>query len=231
MKSVRMFEQMRGLTPKQKIEYYIQYYGAVTLVIAAAVIAVASFIVQRVRAKDEAAGVIVINSASALVEESEEQAYMDDLLASLDIDPAGNTIIVNDNLFIGDTTDMQMSVASIQMLQALIMSRSVDVAFTDEGYRDAFMSNECLGDLRSYLDEELLEKYADDLVYYTDPETGEEIAAMIRIPADSAWIRGMSWYVQDCYAGIIVSTEHEEIAVHMLLRALGEEACLTKQEG
>lgn len=218
-----MFEQMKGLTPKQKIEYYIQYYGMITLVVIAVAAAVVSFVVQRVRAKEEAAGVIVVNSAPAMSEESHDQAYMDDLLASLDIDPSKNTIAVNDNIYIGDSTDMQMAAAGIQMLQALIMSRAVDVAFTDEGYRDAFMGNECLGDLRDYLDAELLEKYADDLVYHTDSETGEEIAAMIRIPADSAWMQGVGWYMQDCYAGIIVATEREDIAVHMLLRALGEE--------
>lgn len=219
-----MFEQMKGLTSKQKIEYYIQYYGIITLVIIAAAAAVVSFVVQRVRTKEEAAGVIVINSVSAMSEEGNDQAYMDDLLVSLDIDPAKNTIAVNDNIYISDTTDMQMAAAGIQMLQALIMSRSADVVFTDEGYRDAFLGNECLGDLRDYLDAELLEKYADELVYHTDSETGEEIAAMIRIPVESAWMQGVGWYVQDCYAGIIVAAEHEDIAVHMLLRALGEEA-------
>lgn len=226
---MRMFEQMKGLTPKQKVEYYIQYYGAVTAVILAVVIAVTSFIVQQVRAKEEVAGVIVINSAVMLSEESREQEYMDDLLASVDIDPSKNTIMVNDNIYVGDTADMQMAVAGLQMIQALIMSRTADVVFTDMDYRDTFLGNDCLADLRDYLDGELLEKYADDIVWYTDLETGEEIAAMIRIPSESEWIQGMGWYVQDSYAGIIVSTEHEEIAVHMLLRALGEEACLAVQ--
>lgn len=219
-----MFEQMKGLTPKQKIEYYIQYYGIITLAILAGMIAVVSFIVQQVRAKEEAAGVMVVNSLSALGEESQEQAYMDDLLVSLGIDPAKNTIMVNDNIFVGDEADVQMAAAGIQMIQALIMSRTVDVAFSNEGYCETLLNYECFGDLGDYLSGELLEKYADDILWHTDSETGEEIAAMIRIPADSVWLQGMGWYAQDCYAGIVVATEHEDIAVHMLLRALGEEA-------
>lgn len=217
-----MFEQMRGLTPKQKVEYYIQYYGAVTIVILLALIAVISFVVQRVTAKEPVSGVVVVNPAVLLSEGSNEQAYMDDLLESLDIDPARNTIDVNSNIHIGED-DVQMSVAGMQMLQALIMSRTLDVAFTDESYRDAFISNDCFADLRDYLDDAVLEKYADDLVYYTIEDTGEEIAAMIRISPDTKWMQGMAWYMSDCYAGIIISPNDKEIAVHMLLRALGEE--------
>lgn len=47
-----MFEQMKGLSPKKKIEYYIQYYGAATAVILTVIIAVTSFVVGRIRAKD-----------------------------------------------------------------------------------------------------------------------------------------------------------------------------------
>lgn len=218
-----MFEQMKGLTPKQKVEYYVQYYGVITAVILIAVAVAISFIVQRVTAKTPVAGVAVVNSVTLLSEESSEQEYMDDLLRSMEIDPAKNMIDVNSGIHIGDSTDVQMSAAGIQMLQALIVGHSIDIAFTDESFRDAFMNNDCFADLRDYLDDSLLEKYAEDLVYYTSEETGEEIAAMIRISPDTKWMQGMKWYERDCYAGIIVVTRNEEVAVHMLLRALGEE--------
>ena len=218
-----MFEQMKGLTPKKKIEYYIEYYGLITLGIIAGAIAVISFIVQQVRAKEEVAGVMVINSLSTMNEESKEQEYMDDLLQSLDIDPSENTIMINDNIFVGENADVQMAAAGIQIIQALIMSRTADVAFVDESYCAALVSSECFGDLRDYLDAAVLEKHADDILYCRDSETGEDIAAVIKIPADSPWMQGMGWYAADCYAGIIVATENGEIAEHMLLRALGEE--------
>lgn len=47
---------MKGLSPKKKIEYYIQYYGAATAVILIVIIAVTSFGVGRIRAKDVAEG-------------------------------------------------------------------------------------------------------------------------------------------------------------------------------
>ena len=49
-----MLEQMKGLSPKKKIEYYIQYYGAATAVIVIMIIAVTSFGVGRIRANDVA---------------------------------------------------------------------------------------------------------------------------------------------------------------------------------
>lgn len=218
-----MFEQMKGLTPKKKIEYYIEYYGLITVGIIAAVIAVVSFVVQQVRAKEEVAGVMVINSLSTMNEESREQEYMDGLLESLGIDTAKNTIMINDNIFVGENADVQMAAAGVQIIQALIMSRTADVAFVDESYCAALVSSECFGDLRDYLDAAVLEKHADDILYCRDSETGEDIAAVIKIPADSPWMQGMGWYAADCYAGIIVATENGEIAEHMLLRALGEE--------
>ena len=56
-----MFEQMKGLSPKKKIEYYIQYYGAATAVILTVIIAVTSFVVGRIRAKDAAEGMRTCN--------------------------------------------------------------------------------------------------------------------------------------------------------------------------
>lgn len=56
-----MLEQMKGLSPKKKIEYYIQYYGAATAVILIVIIAVSSFVVGRIRAKDVAEGMRTCN--------------------------------------------------------------------------------------------------------------------------------------------------------------------------
>ena len=218
-----MFEKMKGMTLKQKIGYYIEYYGVITLVILAAIIVAITFIVQQVQAREQVAGVILVNSTTMMTEETKEQEYMNDLLASLDIDPDKNEIYVNGGIQIGEGIDATMAAGSIQVVQALIMSHSVDVAFTDESYRDSFIRNECLDDLRDYLDDEILEKYADDIIYFTSTETGEEIAAMIRVSPDSKWMQGMKWYTGDCYAGIIVKPQNKDVAVHMLLRALGEE--------
>lgn len=56
-----MLEQMKGLSPKKKIEYYIQYYGAATAVILIVIIAVTSFVVGRIRANDMAEGMRTCN--------------------------------------------------------------------------------------------------------------------------------------------------------------------------
>ena len=73
----KMFEQMKGLSPKKKIEYYIQYYGVATVVILIVIIAVTSFVVGRIRAKDVAEGIMLINAYGEASED--EETYLDDL--------------------------------------------------------------------------------------------------------------------------------------------------------
>lgn len=65
-----MFEQMKGLSPKKKIEYYIQYYGAATAVILIVIIAVTSFVVGRIRAKDVTAGLRTCNQIINMIKVS-----------------------------------------------------------------------------------------------------------------------------------------------------------------
>ena len=78
-----MFEQMKGLSPKKKIEYYIQYYGVATVVILIVIIAVTSFVVGRIRAKDVAEGIMLINAYGEASED--EETYLDDLLTGYGI--------------------------------------------------------------------------------------------------------------------------------------------------
>ena len=67
-----MFEQMKGLSPKKKIEYYIQYYGIITLIVVGVLVAVISFIVGRVTEKERVAGIMLINSYGEGAENEEQ---------------------------------------------------------------------------------------------------------------------------------------------------------------
>ena len=213
-----MFEQMKGLSPKKKIEYYIQYYGVVTAVIIIVIIAVTSFVVGRIRAKDVAEGIMLVNAYGEASDD--EETYLDDLLTDYGIDPAKNEIEVNGNIYInGDgknTIDPQMALASSQKIVALASSDSCDVFFSDESYFATAESDGMCADLSDYIDEEVIEAHKDDLYYYNDPETGKEILAGIKLPCDSGLMGELGWYTEDPIVGIIVNPSNPELAAYIV---------------
>ena len=91
-----MFEQMKGLSPKKKIEYYIQYYGIITLIVVGVLVAVISFIVGRVTEKENVAGIMLINSYGE-GSENEEQ-YLGEILEQYGIDSDENTIEIGSGI-------------------------------------------------------------------------------------------------------------------------------------
>ncbi len=129
-----MFEQMKGLSPKKKVEYYWEYYGKITLVILAVAAAAVSFLVHQITAKEEAGGVLLINSAVYGQEETKEAEYLEELLVSLDMDPKEYEIAVNRGIYLGDGVNAQSQMTGIQLMTAMIASQSGDVFFTDEAY-------------------------------------------------------------------------------------------------
>ncbi len=213
-----MFEQMKGLSPKKKIEYYIQYYGVATVVILIVIIAVTSFVVGRIRAKDVAEGIMLINAYGEASED--EDAYLDDLLTGYGIDTAKNKIEVTGNIFIsGDgenSIDPQMALASSQKIAALASSDSCDVFLSDESYFATAEADGMCEDLSEYIDEDVIEAHKDDLYYCNDPETGKEILAGIKIPCDSGLMGELGWYIEDPVVGIIVNPSNPELAAYIV---------------
>lgn len=213
-----MFEQMKGLSPKKKIEYYIQYYGAATAVILIMIIAVTSFVVGRIRAKDVAEGIMLINAYGEASED--EETYLDDLLTGYGIDPAKNKIEVNGSIYISEdgenTVDPQMALASSQKIIALASSDSCDVFFSDDSYFATAESDGMCEDLSDYIDEGVIEAHKDDLYYCNDPETGKEILAGIRVSCDSGLMGELGWYTEDPIVGIIVNPSNPELAAYIV---------------
>lgn len=217
-----MFEQMKGLSTPKKIEYYIHYYGLVTLVIVAVIAAVIATIVHLVTYKESVSGVLAVN-ADADVSGSISPGYFSDFLEEHGMDPDKNEIMVNSNVFVREDIDPTVRTVNEERIQTLFMTHCVDVFFSDEEYFTELAPSGFLVDLRDYLPEDVLEKYEDDLIYAESEETGGRIAAGIRVSADTPWMQGVNWYKESAVVGLSSDMKNEELAVDMLLCALGED--------
>lgn len=216
-----MFEQMKGLSARKKIEYYIQYYGLVTVIIAAVLAVIVGLAVHFATYQKVVSGILAVNADLDMSGSASPDDFAD-FLKEHGIDPKRNQILVNSSIFVGKDVDASIQRTNEERIQTLLMSQSADVFFADEAYFGQIASSGYLADLREYLPKETLEKYQDALVYAVDIETGENIAAGLRIDADTPWMRKVGWYRESAVAGLSCSMRSEELAIDILMSALGE---------
>lgn len=217
-----MFEQMKGLSTAKKIEYYIQYYGLVTAIVLVIAAVVIGLTVHFATYKKIVSGVLAVNTDSD-ISGSVSPDDFSDLLREHGFDPKRNQILVNCSIFIGDDVDSSIRNTNEERVQTLLMSQSADVFFADEAYFAHIASSGYLADLRDYLPEEVLKRHEDALVYAVDVETGQRIAAGVRVSADTPWMQNVNWYRESAIAGLSAGLRSEELAVDILLGALGED--------
>lgn len=202
-----MFEQMKGLTPKKKIEYYIQYYGLVTAIVIAAIIFVIYFAVSVATEKDDVAGIIVLNNNSDVYETndgSELDEYLNNLLAKYQFDAKDYEITTEAGYYIGDGVDSTTAYATTTKLQTVLMAKAVDIVFFDDRYDDELVAMGAFCDITEMLPEGYDTSDTSKFLYYTDEETGETFPAAVRVSPSSKFLKMAGWYTEDStiYMGI-----------------------------
>ncbi|MBE5889922.1 MAG: hypothetical protein E7282_03020 [Lachnospiraceae bacterium] len=209
-----MFEQMKGLTPKKKVEYYIQYYGLVTVIIIAAIAFVGYWIHHLVVHKDPAVSMMVINASST--EETEElQSYLDQLLAECDFDASDYQIDVENGIYIGDEYEASSSNAGRIKVQTVLAAQTVDVMFFDESYSEAMLEFGAFADITDFLPEGYIKSHPDDILYYHDEETDRTFPVAVKISSDSKMMKAAGWYVErDAYVGICYNRLSSEDTIY-----------------
>ncbi len=197
-----MFEKMKGLTPKKKVEYYIQYYGVATVIIIAAIIFIGYWIHHFVTHKDPAMSIMVINAS--MPETTEEMdAYLEQLLEEGDLDPSDYQIEVETGIYIGDEYEASSSNAGNMKVQTVLAAQAVDVLYFDESYSESMLKFGAFADITEFLPEGYLEAHPDDVLYYHDEETDKTFPVAIKVSSDSKAMKTAGWYEnREAYIGI-----------------------------
>lgn len=110
---------------------------------------------------------------------------------------------------------------TLQALQTLLSAGGIDVIAGTEEIYQYMGEKQSLATLEEFLSEELIAKYADDLIYIEDQETGESYPGGIRIP-NNWWMTQYRYYEEDCIIGITRSCQNTEAAVQLLKYILQE---------
>ncbi len=214
-------EKLRAMGAKEKGQYIIQYYAAVflgTLIVAATII---FLIVHFTGKKDTVFGVLAVNSDGAHPAAAGPE-YFEPFLEENGVDAGKNQVGVNYTLYMKAGSHEAVDQTNLEMIQTLFMTQAVDLFFSDEEFFCYMAGTDYLADLRDYLPAEVLDKYEADIVYAKGMETGETIAAGIRIEPKNEWIRETGWYESTVVAGLSETMKSEELSVKMFLEMLGE---------
>lgn len=208
-------EKLKELHGTDKVWYLVQYYGLQTVVALAVIGILAFLIVHYVTQKDTALEIMAVNAIQSEDNPAGDSGYYNDFLKENGLDPDKSEVLVSSNLGASANENDGASAESIQMIQSLFMTQSVDVFFADCDFFYSLGEFDYLADIREYLPEELLEKYKDDLVYVKSIETGKKYPIGIKLEKN-AWVKETGWYPDTCVVGLAEGLKNKDLAVKFI---------------
>jgi hypothetical protein len=95
------------------------------------------------------------------------------------------------------------------VLSTMVGAGGQDLFFgTGDTFLDYANEGACL-DLRTYISDDVLEKYKDHLIYSTDDGESESYPCAIEL-TDNAWIKKYGIYDGTCYFGVFSRSEQKD---------------------
>lgn len=196
----------KAMSGKSKVQYIWDYYRWPIVIVVLAAAFIISMIVHYATYKTPILNVIMVNSGDAF---SSNDNVFDEFLEKYGYNPATQPVSLSSNLTIYNGTT-EAAYGDRQVLTTMVIAGGQDLFF-DTG--DMFFEYAGQGgfvDLTTVLSDEQLKTYQDELVYYTNEETGEEYLCGLKF-TDNDWLTKNNFY-DTCYYGIFFSTGHPEIS-------------------
>ena len=180
-------EKLKELHGKDKIWYLVHYYGLQTMVALAIIGTISFLIIHYITQKDTALEIMAVNAIQSADNPAGDSGYYNDFLKENGLDPDKSEVLVSSNLGASANENDGASAESIQMIQSLFMTQSVDVFFSDYDFFYSLGEFDYFTDIRECFPEEVLEKYKDDIVYVKSTETGKKYPIGIKLKGN-AWV-------------------------------------------
>ena len=191
-------EKLKELHGKDKIWYLVHYYG-----------------LHYVTQKDTALEIMAVNAMQSADNPAGDSGYYNDFLKENGLDPDKSEVLVSSNLGASANENDGASAESIQMIQSLFMTQSVDVFFSDYDFFYSLGEFDYFTDIRECFPEEVLEKYKDDIVYVKSTETGKKYPIGIKLKGN-AWVEKTGWYPDTCVVGLAAGLKNKDLAVKFI---------------
>ena len=203
---------LKEMPPKKRIGYIWDYYKWFIIIGLAIIIAVVSFIHSKVTAPNEVFSVLYVNSHSGL-DDVDLQAPYTDFLESRGLDLDTNEVNVNNSLdFVPDDTSYYQQITTMTTYLAV---HEYSLVLSDQAVFEHYSSTDAFMDIRDYVSQENLEKYADDIQYTKNADTGEEYPCGIHLTEENCkWLADMGLY-DECYLSFCYSELEDEFMLDL----------------
>ncbi|MFI3213314.1 MAG: hypothetical protein R3Y24_08215 [Eubacteriales bacterium] len=207
-------QKLVGTSPKEKLDYFLDYYKFHTIGVLLALILVTFFIRDIMAQKDSAMYAIYINGFPNV--ESEE--FMEGFSEYIGINTDKEETILEDNFYLSEEDTSEYTMANVQKLVALAAAGSLDVIVADEYYFNQYGAQGFFHDLRDVLSQEQIAQYEDLFVYIDidDDDSDEAIPIGICVTDASKIVSTESFPNADCYFSVVASSTHIENAIAYL---------------
>lgn len=215
---IRQKEQWKTLSLVGKWQYFKDYYLWITIGILTAAAVLIFLIVHFATKTSFVMGVMAVNTDGTEIRATSPD-YFTDFLQEHGVTSRRDVVNLNYTIWIDPNSDNDVDSTNLSTIQVLFMTRSVDVFFSDEEFLELMGGTDYLVDLRDYLPEELLDRYAEEQIRVLDTLTGETIVAGIRLE-DNAWIQKTGWYEHTAAVGLADGMKNPELAVALLTEIL-----------
>ena len=211
-----MLEQMKELTGRERLNYFLEYYGMRTAACLAGASLLFFLLVHFLMGKQMVTGILAVNTDGSQMTMTESREF-DGFLEVQGVDSKRNAVLVNCKLQVPvDHLDDPVVRDHMQTVQTLFVTQAVDVFLAEERYFQMVAESDFLADLGTYLPQERLWQHEQDLVYVTDVVTETEILAGIRVRPDFLWRQKSGWYETEAVVGLSALPKDTELAVALL---------------
>ncbi|MBQ8814436.1 MAG: hypothetical protein IJZ85_08080 [Lachnospiraceae bacterium] len=208
---------LKALSKKERVEYIWDYYRYHIVLTILAVVCVAAFVVRQVNYRPPQMEIIMVNAG---VMRSEIGDSFDEFLELYGYENYEDAVYVDTSLYIkGDVADSEV----YQVLSVILASGSRDMLFAPEEVFLAYAYQGAAADISKLLSEELLEKFADQLVYVEKLDGSGTYPCGIRL-VDHPWMSAQGYYpTGECFVGVLNLAKNPEIAADFLRYLLNVE--------
>ena len=180
---------------------------------------VTSLIYHFVTYKSPIVELVLVNCAS---EGEETEPDFSDFMDQYGYDDTKQEVVLQNSYAVNLTNGASGNVYSFEALQTLIAAGGVDVLAADKEVYAYLAKQQNVADLSDYLSADLMEKYAKNIVYVTDSETGKKYPAGIRL-VHNQWMDNYGYYPDGCVIGIVNGSGRTTAAKQLMQYLLGED--------
>lgn len=217
-------EKLKSMKFTDKVVFIVQYYGLKILAVIAAIAFVIYLIVHFAFAKEVVLNIVAVNAQDiATTSAADEQSFYEDFLKTYVEDTDDAEVGIASNVSVSEDESNSAGMQNLQAIQVQLMAGTVDDVLADEAFATSLGEMGYLADITTILPQEVLDKYADDIVYATSVDTNETAPVGIRLK-DNAWLKKSGWYanVENPVIGVSAAADHADLAVDFMLYVLDE---------